>query len=75
MGQRRDKNIYVVYYASRMLNEAQQNYTTSEKELLTVVFAIENFRHYLLWSKVIINTDYSALKHLLDKVDSKPRLI
>jgi len=75
LGQRRDKKPYVIYYASKTLDEAQQNYTTTEKELLVVVFAIEKFRPYLLCSKVIIYTDHSALKHLLDKVDSKPRLI
>jgi len=43
--------------------------------LCAVGFAIEKFWPYLLCSKVIIYTDHSALKHLLDKVDSKPQLI
>ena len=75
LGKRRDKKLYVIYYASKTLNEAQQNYTTTAKELLAVVFAIEKFRSYLLGSKVIICTNYSTLKHLLDQADSKPRLI
>ena len=75
LGQRRDKKPVVIYYASRTLDEAQQNYTTTEKELLAVVFAMEKFRPYLLCSKVIIYTDHSALKHLLEKKDAKPRLI
>jgi len=58
-----------------MLNEAQQNCTTIEKELFTVVYAIEKFRLYVLCSKVITYTDHSALKHLLNKVASKPLLI
>ena len=74
-GQRRDKNPYVIHFVSKTLDEAQQNYTTTKKELLAVVFAIEKFQPYLLCSKVIIYTDHSALKHLLDKADSKPRLI
>jgi len=65
----------VIYYASRTLNEAQQNYTTTEKELLAVVYAVEKFRPYLLCSKVIMYTDHFALKHLLQKKDAKPRLI
>ena len=75
LGQRRDKKLYVIHYASKTLDQAQQNYTTTEKELLVVVFAIEKFRPYLLCFKVIIYTEHSALKHLLDKADSKPWLI
>jgi len=36
---------------------------------------MEKFRPYLLYSKVIVYTDHSALKHLLEKKDAKPRLI
>jgi len=75
LGQWRDKKPYVIYYARKTLDEAQQNYTTAEKELLAVVFAVEKFRPYLLCSKVIIYTDHSVLKHLRNKVDSKPQLI
>ena len=38
----------MVYYASKTLNEAQRNYTTTEKELLAVVYALNKFRAYLL---------------------------
>jgi hypothetical protein len=51
------------------------NYTTTEKELLVVVFAIEKFRSYLLGTKVIVYTDHAALKYLLTKKDAKPCLI
>jgi hypothetical protein len=40
--QRKEGRVHVVYYASKTLNEAQLNYATTEKELLTVVFAFEN---------------------------------
>jgi hypothetical protein len=53
----------------------QQNYATTEKELLVVVFAIEKFRSYLVGAKVIVYTDHAALKYLLMKKDAKPRLI
>ncbi|RVW19396.1 Retrovirus-related Pol polyprotein from transposon 17.6 [Vitis vinifera] len=36
LGQREDGKPYVIYYASKTLNEAQRNYTTTEKELLAV---------------------------------------
>ena len=51
------------------------NYTTTEKELLTVVFALDKFRSYLVGSLVIVYTDHAALKYLLTKPDAKPRLI
>ncbi|RVW72369.1 Retrovirus-related Pol polyprotein from transposon 17.6 [Vitis vinifera] len=51
LGQREDGKPYVIYYASKMLNEAQRNYTTTEKELLAVVFALDKFRVYLIKDK------------------------
>ncbi|CAN6560283.1 unnamed protein product [Malus baccata var. baccata] len=75
LGQRKDKQLHVIYYASRTLNDAQLNYSTTEKELLAVVFALDKFRSYLLGTKVIIYTDHAALKYLLTKKEAKPRLI
>ncbi|RVW21828.1 Retrovirus-related Pol polyprotein from transposon 297 [Vitis vinifera] len=75
LGQREDGKPYVIYYASKTLNEAQRNYTTIEKELLAVVFALDKFRAYLVGSFIIIFTDHSALKYLLMKQDAKARLI
>jgi hypothetical protein len=54
---------------------ALMNYTTTEKELLAVVFACEKFRSYLVGSPVIVFSDYAALKYLLSKKDSKARLV
>ena len=39
---------HVIYYASRTLNDAQLNYSTTERELLVVIFALEKFRSYLI---------------------------
>ena len=75
MGQRRNKIYQVVYYASKILNEAQQNYATTEKEFLAVVFAFDKFRSYLIGSNVIVFTDHSALKYLLTKKKAKSSLI
>ena len=48
----------MVYYASTTLNEAQRNYTTTEKDLLAVVYALDKFRAYLVGSDIIIFTDH-----------------
>ncbi|CAL9001372.1 unnamed protein product [Prunus brigantina] len=66
---------HVIYYASRTLNDAQLNYSTTEKELLAVIFALEKFRSYLVGSKVIVYSDHAALRYLLTKKDAKPRLL
>ena len=65
----------MIYYASRTLSEAQLNYITTEKEMLAVIFAFDKFRSYLLGSKVVVYTDHAALRYLMNKKDSKPRLI
>ncbi|CAN6685884.1 unnamed protein product [Malus baccata var. baccata] len=75
LGQRKNKLPHVIYYASRTLNDAQLNYSTTEKELLVVVFALDKFRSYLIGTKVIVFTDHAALKYLFTKKEAKPRLI
>ncbi|KAM1816000.1 hypothetical protein ACFX12_000462 [Malus domestica] len=75
LGQRKNKQPHVIYYASRTLNDAQLNYSTTEKELLAVVFALDKFRSYLIGTKVIVFTDHAALKYLFTKKKAKPRLI
>src|ERR1044071_8788801 len=67
--------MHVIYYASMTLNNAQRNYSTTEKELLAVVYALDKFRQYLFGAKVIIHTDHAALCYLMTKKESKPRLI
>ena len=75
LGQRAEGKPYVVYYARKTLNEAQRNYTTTEKELMAVVYTLDKFRAYLLGAEIIILTDHSALKYLLTKKNAKARLI
>ena len=75
LGQRKNKVLHAIYYASKTLDEAQVNYVTMEKEFLAVIYALEKFRSYLVGSKVIVHTDHAALKYLISKADAKPRLI
>ncbi|CAM8917188.1 unnamed protein product [Rhodiola kirilowii] len=75
LGQHIDKKLHVVYYASKVLAGAAANYTTTEKEMLAIVYAFEKFRQYLIGSKTIVYTDHAVIKYLLSKRDSKPGLI
>ena len=73
--QREEGKPYVIYYASKTLDKAQRNYTTTEKELLEMVYALDKFCAYLIGSDIVIFTDHSALKYLLTKENAKARLI
>ncbi|KAI5001123.1 hypothetical protein ZWY2020_011082 [Hordeum vulgare] len=75
LGQRADKKLNVIHYASKTLDSAQRNYATTEKEFLALVFACEKFRSYIVDSIVIIHSDHAAIKYLMEKKDAKPRLI
>ena len=75
LGQQIDKKPSAICYASKTLADAQLNYTTTEKELLAVVFALEMFRSYVLGSKIIVYMDHATLKYMLSKKEAKPRLI
>nr|XP_016470949.1 PREDICTED: uncharacterized protein LOC107793177 [Nicotiana tabacum] len=75
LGQRKDKVMHPIYYSSRTLSGAQLNYTVTEKVMSAVVFAFDKFRSYLIGSKVIVYTYYAAIRYLVDKKESKPRLI
>ncbi|KAK8492616.1 hypothetical protein V6N11_030838 [Hibiscus sabdariffa] len=75
LGQKISKEPHVIAYASRTLDSAQKNYSTTEKELLAIVFALEKFRSYLLGTNVIVFSDHAALRYLMNKKEAKPRLI
>ncbi|GJX54146.1 reverse transcriptase domain-containing protein [Tanacetum coccineum] len=75
LGQRIDGKFKPIYYASKTLNNDQEHYSTTKKELLAVVFSFDKFRTYLVLSKTIVYIDHSALKYLFSKQDAKPRLI
>nr|GFA26867.1 hypothetical protein [Tanacetum cinerariifolium] len=60
--QRIEKHFRPIHYTSKMMNQAEANYTTAEKEMLAVVYAFEKFSSYLIMNKSIVYTDHSALK-------------
>nr|GEV82593.1 reverse transcriptase domain-containing protein [Tanacetum cinerariifolium] len=66
-----------IHYGQRgkTMTEAESNYTTTEKEMLAMVYAFEKLQSYLIMNKIIVYTNHSALKYLFDKKDSKARLL
>nr|GEV89091.1 retrotransposon protein, putative, Ty3-gypsy subclass [Tanacetum cinerariifolium] len=57
----------VIAYASRQLKVHEQNYTTHDLELGSVVFALKIWRHYLYGTKCTVFTDHKSLQHILDQ--------
>jgi len=53
-----------IAFYSRNMNSAQRNYCPTRRELLAVIAALQNFRHYLLGTHVILRTDHHSLKWL-----------
>ncbi|GJZ52836.1 reverse transcriptase domain-containing protein [Tanacetum coccineum] len=49
LGQRKNKHFQPIHYASKTMTEAQAHYTTTEKELLAVVYAFEKFQRLMRW--------------------------
>nr|GEU77345.1 reverse transcriptase domain-containing protein [Tanacetum cinerariifolium] len=75
LGKRQEKHFRPIHYASKTMTKVESNYTTTEKEMLAVVYAFEKFWSYLIMNKSIVYTDHSALKYLFTKKDYKARLL
>ena len=67
------KNICIAFF-SKCYTASQKNYFTSEKELLSIVMAIENWSGFLYGCKFTVFTDLKPLAWLLNKKDPHPRL-
>ena len=63
-----------IAYASRLLSKAEKNYTTTKKEALAMVYAVNKFRHYLLGNRFIFYVDHLALPYLVNKPQVSGRL-
>ena len=62
-----------IYYYSRLLNAAEKNYSTTDRECLAVIAAVKKFRVYVLGAPLMIRTDHTAVRQLLNKVDATGR--
>ena len=63
--------IHPIYYASKILSDTQDNYITTKKDLLIVIFAIKKYRSYIADSKVTVHTNHSTIRYLMAKKDAK----
>jgi hypothetical protein len=68
------KNLPIAY-ASRNLNNAEKNYSASEKELLAIVWGIKHFRPYLYGRKFKIASDHKPLTWIMNVIDPGSRLL
>jgi len=65
---------YPCWFASRTLRPAEINYSTTQKEILAVLWAIEKFRGFIEYSHFIIETDHQAISWLNGLKDPTGRL-
>ena len=56
-----------VAYASKAMNNTQQNYAQIEKELLAIVFGCKRFHQYIYGKHVTIETDHKPLEAIFAK--------
>ena len=64
-----------VSYSSRQLNSTEKNYTTTEREGLTMIYAVKKFRHYLLANPFVFYVDHQALLYLVNKPCNTGRMV
>jgi hypothetical protein len=74
LSQVQEKEEKIISYFSKVHNKAEENYGITEKELLAVIKAVQQFRSYLLGRKFILRTDHSAIKYLFTTRNMKGRL-
>ena len=70
-----DGVMHPIAYASKKLLPRERNYSTVEKECLSIVWAIQKFQDYLYGKEFILETDHSALQYLQNKRFQNGRLM
>ena len=54
-----DGRLHPIAYASRTLNSAERNYSTTKREALAVVWALRHFRFKILGYELVVLTDHN----------------
>jgi hypothetical protein len=62
-----NKYDHLIVYASRLFNKLKHNYTTIEREVLTMVYALHKFKHFLLGNKFVFYVHHMALVYFVNK--------
>jgi hypothetical protein len=75
LSQVQDSHKRPIAYASRQINRVQQAYSTSEAEMLALVWATKYFCCYLNGRPFLVRTDHSALSYLRKFADNNSRLM
>jgi len=70
-----DNSHYVIYYISKNLVGAEQNYTITKNEFLAVIHAINKFQHYIIGYQVFVHTYHATIKYLMKKPMVSERII
>jgi len=69
-----DGKLKAISFASKTLNKAERNYSTSHKECLAVIYGVRKFRMYIENSPFVVETDHQALKWLMSQKEPTGRL-
>jgi hypothetical protein len=73
--QKYEKNWFrAVYHGSRRLSKAENNYSTTEREALGMIYSVTKFHHYLLGKRFMFHVDHSALVYLVSKASLTGKL-
>uniref|UniRef100_A0A915L975 Reverse transcriptase/retrotransposon-derived protein RNase H-like domain-containing protein n=1 Tax=Romanomermis culicivorax TaxID=13658 RepID=A0A915L975_ROMCU len=67
LNQENGKNQWVIAYNSCILTDAETQYSTMERECLTIVYGFRMYHHYIYGQNVIVRTDHKPLERLKDK--------
>ena len=67
--------LHSVTYMSKKFNRIQRNYSTQEREMLTIVFTLKHWRHILEDAKITIRTDHESFKHFRSQRTMSRRLM